>query len=135
MTVYKLEKLARGLWAKLQNLDWSSPSVIIGALSLGLLPFVARYYVFTGLFLGLILALSVLWPLEKAPNSLKQLVLKYPLTADLVLSTLATILLGGYFGSGLVLGIAATFCGVVLSYLIPMIKLKEPVAIISQTTT
>lgn len=135
MTVYKLEKLARGLWAKLQNLDWSSPSVIIGALSLGLLPFVARYYVFTGLFLGLLLALSVLWPLEKAPNSLKQLVLKYPLTADLVLSTLATILLGGYFGSGLVLGIAATFCGVVLSYLIPMIKLKEPVAIISQATT
>lgn len=125
MTVYKVEKLARDLWTKIQNLDWTSPSVIITALSIGLLPFVARYYVFTGLFLGLILALSVLWPLEKAPNYIKKVIIKYPLSADLVLSTLATITIGGYFGSGLVLGIAAIFCGVVLSYVIPMIKLNK----------
>lgn len=125
----KIDKGMSKIWSWFTRLDWRSPSVIIAALCIGLLPFVARYYVFTGLFMGLILALSVLWPLEKAPEGMKRLVVSHPLAADIILSTLATIVVGAYFGSGLVLGIAATFCGIVLSYLLPMIKLKpmEPV--------
>jgi hypothetical protein len=128
----KIDRTLTRIWNWLKNLDWKSPSVIIAALCIGLLPFVARYYVFTGLFMGLILALSVLWPLEKAPEGMKRVVVAHPLAADLILSTLATVLIGSYFGSGLILGIAATFCGVVLSYLLPMIKLKpvlEPVTV------
>lgn len=129
----KIDRTLTKIWNWLKNLDWKSPSVIIAALCIGLLPFVARYYVFTGLFMGLILALSVLWPLEKAPEGMKRLVVSHPLAADLILSTLATVLIGSYFGSGLILGIAATFCGVVLSYLLPMIKLN-PVLVTTQTT-
>ena len=112
---------------KLKSLDWKNPRIILTAAAIIILPFVAKIYVMSGMLLGIALAIAVLWVLEKAPNILRRMIVAHPFIADLVLSSAAVMTLGGFFGSGLVLGMGAVFCGIVLSYGLMHIKVDpEP---------
>lgn len=106
----------------IKNLDWKNPRIIFSAISLAIIPFVARHYFFTGLLLGLLLAIAVLWLLEKSPQFVKDLCVEYPLASDIVLSSFAVMTVGGYFGSGLMLGFAAVVCAIAMSVAIAMYK-------------
>jgi hypothetical protein len=116
----KIKRVTR----KLKKLDWNNPKVLVAAFGIIVFPFVAHYYAMTGILVGTLLALSVLWLLEKSPETIRSIVKKYPLMADIILSTLAVLLLGGYFGSGLTLGIGAIICGLILSACLPNIPIK-----------
>lgn len=102
----------------LKNLDWKNPRILFSGIAFGILPFVAKHYFFTGLILGLLLAIAVLWILEKSPQIIKDLTIEYPLVSDIILSSFAIITLGGYFGSGLMLGIASIVCALAISFAI-----------------
>lgn len=108
------------LFDSIKNANWKNPRNILLAVSFLILPFVAGHYLYTGLILGLIMSVSVLWLLEKAPNSIKNLIIKYPLASDLILSSFAVMVIGGYFGSGLTLGLGAAFATVILSWALPV---------------
>lgn len=101
---------------KMDNTDWSNPKNALLLLLCIILPFVAWYYISTGFVIGLLMSVSILWLLEKSPYFIKYLVSKFPFVADLVLSSLVIIMFGGYFGSGLTLGIGAICTAIILSW-------------------
>jgi hypothetical protein len=103
-------------WKKFNNVDWSSPKNVLIALACILLPFIAWYYISTGFIVGLLMSVSILWLLEKSPYFIKYLVSKFPFAADLILSSLVVAMFGGFFGSGLTLGIGAVFTAIILSW-------------------
>lgn len=119
-TTDKLFKFFTSAVEKIKSANWKNPRNILIVLSCLVLPFVAGHYLYTGLILGLILSVSILWLLEKAPDFIKDLVVKYPLASDLILSSFAVMMIGGYFGSGLVLGLGAAFATVILSWALPV---------------
>ena len=119
--IEKLEKAYK--WAI--SLDYSNPAILLTAIAVILLPFVAKLYVMTGLMLGVIHAVGILWILEKCPNNFKRVLQKHPLAADIGLSFGAVYLVGGMFGHGLTLGLGALFCTVIMSLCLPHIKMKS----------
>lgn len=105
---------------KVINVDYSRPKnflILIGAI---MFPFTAWHYVSTGLVLGLLKAISILFLLDKAPNFIKDIVADYPLAADIILTTTVLVMIGGYFGSGLTLGLGAAFAMIILSWALPV---------------
>jgi len=116
----KILKKFKDLSEKAVKADYNNPRNILILLSFIILPFVAGHYLYTGLILGLIMSISMLWLLEKSPMFIKDLILEYPLAADLILSFLAVVLIGGYFGAGLTLGLGAAFTTVILSWALPV---------------
>ena len=123
----RIMKEVKKLIKKLKKLNWSNPRIIITVVGLCVLPFVAKHYVSTGLLLGVLLAMIVLWLIEKAPPWMRRLIHKYPLAADLLLSTLAVMLVGSYFGSGLILGLGAVFCALILSWALQCVDIEPEV--------
>lgn len=105
--------------------DYTNPAIALTAIAAIMLPFVAKLYVMTGLMLGLVHAVGILWLLEKCPNSLKRKLLDHPLIADVALSFGAVYLVGGMFGHGLTLGLGALFCTVIMSLCLPHIKMNN----------
>ena len=101
---------------KLKNADWQSPKNIILVISAFIFPFIGWFYVSQGLVIALVMSASILWLLEKSPALLKAIVAKFPFASDLFLSAAAMYMFGGYFGSGLVLGISAVFTALILSW-------------------
>ena len=100
--------------------DYNNPRNILILIAVIIVPFVAGHYLYTGFILGLIMAISMLWLLEKSPVFVKDLIFTYPLASDLILSFLAVFLIGGYFGTGLTLGLGAAFSTVILSWALPV---------------
>lgn len=115
------EKL-RWAWNKIQQLDWRNPLpwMVMGCLII--IPFVAKVYVMSGLLLGLLMCISVIFLVNKSPNYVKHLIQSHPLLADLVLTVGITFTVGNIFGNGLILGIGAVFTGVLVSVSLPYIK-------------
>lgn len=111
-----LIKFLAKIYNKIKSADYTNPRITLTAIGLVILPFVAWYYISTGFVLGLMLSISILYLVEKSPDFIKQLISEYPLAADIILSTLAVVSIGGYFGSGLVLGLGAVFSTVFLSW-------------------
>lgn len=109
------ERLGK-LYKSITEADWDNPRNILTLIACVIMPFVAWYYISTGFILGLLMAISILWLLEKSPVFIKELVAEYPLAADVILSTLAVATIGGYFGAGLTLGLGAVFATVILSW-------------------
>lgn len=72
-----------------------------------------------GLFLGCAIALGILLILKKSPDFVQEWCHEHPTIADIVLSSAATILVSGFFGAGLTLGIGAVSSAVILSWAIP----------------
>lgn len=114
--MHKILSRINKLYQDSKKLDFSNPRVILLCIAVVILPFVAWYYVSSGFILGLFLSISILWLVEKSPDFIKELITEYPLYADLILSTVAVVMIGGYFGSGLVLGFGAVFATVILSW-------------------
>ena len=114
-----------GMYKWVVTRDYSNPPVLLTAVAVVLLPFVAKYYVMTGLLLGLIHAVGLLWLIEKMPNKFKKTLQKYPVASDLSLSFGAVYLVGSMFGEGLTLGLGALFCTVIMSLALPNIKMKD----------
>lgn len=107
-------------WYKwIKNRDWNNPRVILIAIACVVFPFTAWYYVSTGLILGLLKAISILWMIEKAPLYIKELIVEYPLISDIVLNLAMLMLIGGYFGAGLTLGLGAIFSMIFISWALP----------------
>lgn len=104
------------LYKKITDADWSNPKNILILIACVILPFVAWYYISTGLVLGLCMSISILWLLEKSPVFIKELVVEHPLAADLILSSFALVSVGGFFGTGLTLGLGAVFSTIILSW-------------------
>jgi hypothetical protein len=113
------------LYKKISNADWSDPKNILILIACVIMPFVAWYYISTGFVMGLMMAISILWLLEKSPVFIKEFVCDYPLAADILLSTLAVMTVGGYFGTGLTLGLGAVFATVILSWALPSFAEKH----------
>lgn len=104
------------LYKKITDADWDNPKNILVLIACVILPFVAWYYISTGLVLGLCMSISILWLLEKSPVFIKELVVEHPLAADLLLSSFALVSIGGFFGTGLTLGLGAVFSTIILSW-------------------
>lgn len=104
---------------QLKNLDWGNPRIILITCLIVIFPFAAWYYLSTGLILGLLKAISILWILEKSPMYIKELVVEYPMASDIILNLLMLMLIGGYFGAGLTLGLGAIFSMVFISWALP----------------
>ena len=104
------------LYKKITDADWDNPKNILVLIACVILPFVAWYYISTGLVLGLCMSISILWLLEKFPVFIKELVVEHPLAADLLLSSFALVSIGGFFGTGLTLGLGAVFSTIILSW-------------------
>lgn len=101
---------------KFKKINWSNPKNPLILIAVIITPFVAWYYVSTGFVIGLLMAVSILWLLEKSPYCFKYLVASFPLTSDILLSTALIVMFGSYFGSGLTLGIAAVCTAIILSW-------------------
>ncbi len=117
-----LEKIANRIKYhanRMKNLDWGNPRIILIACAVVIFPFAAWYYISTGLVLGLLKAISILWILEKSPMYIKELVVEYPMASDIILNLLMLMLIGGYFGAGLTLGLGAIFSMVFISWALP----------------
>jgi len=103
-------------WNKFQNADWTNPKNTLLLVAAIAFPFVAWYFISTGFVIGLLMSICILWLLEKSPYIIKLLVSKFPFTADLALSGAVVYMFGGYFGSGLTLGIGAICTAIILSW-------------------
>jgi hypothetical protein len=101
---------------KFSTTDWANPKNTLILVALIAFPFVAWYYISTGFVIGLLMSVCILWLLEKSPYFVKYLVSRFPFAADLTLSTLVVVMFGGYFGSGLTLGIGAICTAIILSW-------------------
>lgn len=108
-------RLTKG-WSKFQTTDWSNPKNTLLLVACVAFPFVAWYYISTGFVIGLLMSVCILWLLEKSPYFIQYLVSKFPFAADLMLSSLVVVMFGGYFGSGLTLGIGAICTAIILSW-------------------
>ena len=80
---------------------------------------IAGYHSAVGGVAGLLQAATVLILLSKAPGFVKALIARNPLTSDLILTAGTTVGSAALFGPGLVLGIAALTCGLLLSMILP----------------
>lgn len=109
-----LEKIKK-LLAKLYSLDYSNPVVFLTAIALGILPFILKYLVLTGLLIGLCLAISIILLVQRSPKFVRDLIDKHPLISDLLLTTVAVGGIGSYLGSGLTLALGFIFCDIILS--------------------
>jgi uncharacterized membrane protein len=107
------------LYKQLRKQEWDNPRVILITIAIVIFPFVAWYYISTGLMLGLLKAISILWIIEKAPLYIKELIVQYPLISDIALNLAMLMLIGGYFGAGLTLGLGAIFSMVFISWSLP----------------
>ena len=107
-----------------KKVDWKSPIVWMTITTLVLGFYAGGHFMKIGLFLGSAMSLSILILLSKCPMIVKTWAADHPLAADAILSSLATMFVSGFFGTGLTLGIAAVSCGVILSWAIPAITGK-----------
>jgi hypothetical protein len=119
-TFNKLINTLSSIFKKIVNANWNKPKNILLLIAALVAPFAAWQYVATGLVLGLLKALSILFVLDKSPDFIKDLVVKYPLFADVFLTGLTLVVIGGYFGAGLTLGIGAAFAMLILSWALPV---------------
>lgn len=103
-------------YRKFSTTDWTNPKNTLILVTLIAFPFVAWYYISTGFVIGLLMSVCILWLLEKSPYFIQYLVSKFPFAADLMLSSLVVVMFGGYFGSGLTLGISAICTAIILSW-------------------
>ena len=120
----------RRFFRKLASLDWTDPLNLCLLAAIFVLPFVAKIYFMTGLLLGLLLAITILFLLRKSSARVRRLVKKYPVFFDIVLSSLALLTIGSFFGSGLVLAIGAVCCGLILSWSLPNIKVEPALKVV-----
>lgn len=111
-----LLKRLKAAHLKIKNTDWTNPKNTLILIALLVFPFVAWYYISTGFVIGLLMSVCILWLLEKSPYFIQYLVYKFPFSSDLILSTLVVVMFGGYFGSGLTLGIGAICTAIILSW-------------------
>lgn len=105
---------------KIINADYSNPKNILLLIAAIIMPFAAWHYISTGMVLGLLKAISILFILDKSPDFIKDLVADHPLLADLILTFLMVVMIGGYFGTGLTLGLGAAFAMIILSWALPL---------------
>jgi hypothetical protein len=119
-TFHKLVSKFVATLKKLLDADWSKPRNILLLIAGLITPFAAWHYISTGLVLGLLKALSILFILDKSPDFIKDFVVKYPLMADVVFTGLTLVVIGGYFGAGLTLGLGAAFAMLILSWALPI---------------
>lgn len=103
------------------NLDWSSPKVILSAIALGIVPFVATYFVLTGMVIAMCLAISILFMVEKFPQPVKDWIHAHPLISDATLSAISVFGISTFFGSGagLTLALGFIFLDVILAVTLP----------------
>lgn len=107
------------LYKKIKDADWDDPKVILIAIACIVFPFAAWYYIMTGLVLGLIKAISILWLIEKAPLYIKEIIIEYPFASDIILNLCMLMIIGHYFGAGLTLGLGAIFSMIFISWALP----------------
>lgn len=120
---FLVQRLAK-LLQQVKQADWNNPRVILLGICAVIFPFVAWYYVSTGLLLGLVMAIGTLWLLEKSPKFIQAMVVDYPLMSDLVLGLVTVLLVGGFAGGGLVLVLGVSFSTVILSWALPVFAKK-----------
>lgn len=111
-----------------QRLDYRSPLTILGAITVAMGFYAGGHFMQIGLFLACGMSLSMLILLSKSPEFVKEWAFQHPLISDLVLSSLATVLVSGFFGQGLTLGIAAVVTALILSVTIPLVTKYKPLA-------
>ena len=107
---------------KIKQIDWSQPVTILLVALAVLLPTVAGHYTQVGLVLGVIQALAILVLIRKAPAWVQASVARHPFVADLLLSAASTLGMSTLFGHGLLLGISAVCCALLLSWALPRSK-------------
>jgi len=114
-----LKKKSNGALKKLKRVQWSAPSVILTLITIGMGIYTGGHFMKMGIFLGCAMALSAIVLLAKAPGFIQNWVYGHPFGADVILSGLATMMVAGFVGTGLTLGIGAVTCGLFLSWAIP----------------
>lgn len=120
----KFKRIALKIIDKVLNADWSDPLNILYLATVLIIPFVARQYFLTGLLLGLLLTISILWTIQHCPLWIKRLIVANPILSDFILSAIALLGVGSLFGSGLTLGIGAVVCGILIGFCIPGININ-----------
>ena len=113
----KLKK--RSASDRFKEVSWGSPKVILILITVGMGIYAGGHFMKIGIFLGAAMALAIVILLAKSPGWIQARAFAHPFTADIVLSSLATMFVSGFFGTGLALGIAAVTCGLFLSWAIP----------------
>lgn len=101
---------------RVRNADYSNPRNMLLFLGLLAFPFIAWYYFSTGIVVGIMMSIAILWLVEKSPWPIRYLIAKFPLTSDVILSTTVVVMFGKYFGNGLILGISALCAALILSW-------------------
>lgn len=101
------------------GLDYTSPRVVLTTVAVAILPFTASYIVLPAAVIGILVSVSALFLVEKAPAGVKRLIHKYPFWADLIISSMAVAGLGTFLGTGLILGLGFIFTDVILSICLP----------------
>lgn len=81
----------------------------------------------TGIFLGMLMFISTMFLLDKAPQIIKSFLIKHAFISDIALTSLVTWAVSGLFGTGLTLGIAAVACGIFLSIGLKLMQKEIPV--------
>ena len=107
---------------KIKKIDWSQPVTILLVALAVLLPTMAGHYLQVGLVLGVIQALSILVLIRKAPAWVQGSVAKHPFLSDVLLSAVSTLGMSTLFGHGLILGVGAVCCALLLSWALPTSK-------------
>ena len=97
-------------------------NIILG-LAIVLIP-LTGYHAMVGSVLGMLQALTILVPLNKAPLAIRLLVVEHPLLADVVLSGATAWGTATFFGAGLVLAVATATCAIILSIALPKTNLQ-----------
>lgn len=101
------------------NLDWKDPKVILSAVAVVILPFIAKYLVLTAIVIALCLGISMLFVVEKLPQPLKNWIHAHPLLADLSIGFIAVLSISTFFTSGLTLALGMIFLDVLLALTLP----------------
>lgn len=109
---------------KLLKIDWSNPKNVLIACLIVVAPFALSQYLYIGIVVGVMMALSALWMFEKLPLAVKKLCHKYPLVSDISLTTIVVVGVGKMFGAGLTLAISAMVCELILNVSIPLMKVS-----------
>lgn len=119
-----VEKLKQ-LYSWIMSLDYKNPRIVLTAIAIIILPFMARQIVLTAILLGILMAISILWLIERMPNSIRKLIVNNPLAADLILTVFAVAGMSTLFGPGLTLALAAVICDFILSCVTHHIKVDD----------
>lgn len=107
------------IFQKLKATDWNNPINILIVVGAPFMMFTMGTLFNTGLVLGIAMAISALTLFSKLPLWAKKICHKFPLATDLVFTSLATMGVAAFFGTGLTLGIAAIVCELVLTWAMP----------------